>query len=166
MTKKNTDYIEQIEEALAKVIAACPVDYRVSRSYIDLQVNNRGTRSWGGRRNRRPAMSIKPAYLDNDKGTGGYHYNEYKAIRRSNVIGEFVSRSFSNSLLALVAHEYAHLIQYNATRNAAIKHNVPETSFRIPHGRGWQAVYEQLRVNLNLTTRNPEILEVKINERA
>lgn len=156
----NRRYHMQIVRALAKVANACPEAYRIEPSKIMLVVNDRGRRSNGGMHKGKPWLSIKAASYDKHEG-GAYYFNEYASIKGKASIGAFYSTSFENSLLALVAHEYAHMIQFCHRKPAAEHHGISPQSFSQPHGHGWQVVYSQLRQALGLTANHAGIFATK-----
>ncbi len=102
--------------------------------------------SWGGR-NR---ITISPGYLYRSKSDFfGFTYREYQHIRKSPVIGDFVSLNRLNHVKALVAHELAHFLQFNS-RYAVL----PDLDYRTGHGEGWQYIYGITRNDLNKYVNN------------
>jgi hypothetical protein len=142
------------------VANACPEYYRIKPSDIILEVNNRGRRSCGGIKNGKPYTSIKPKKYDKHD-SGAYYFHEYANIKSDGKIGAFYSTSFENSLLAIVAHEYAHVVQFCNREMASGYHGISPASFDKPHGHGWQAVYAELRQALGLTTKDVGIFVTK-----
>lgn len=75
----------------------------------------------------------------------GYtHFAEYRAVAKDQTIGTIPKADKETVLLALVAHEVAHHIQYRYGGYTRWLMN----NYRKPHGHGWQAIYRILRANV------------------
>jgi len=85
-----------------------------------------------------------------------HRFDEYKSLRALPDIGSFVANS-ETYLLAVVAHEIAHAVQFTVK----VKHrdkqryhhfvdvkDIPVDILYRPHGKGWQRIYRYLRQQL------------------
>ncbi|ELP5902845.1 hypothetical protein QTV49_004893 [Vibrio vulnificus] len=105
-------------------------------------------RSRGGRKNNKPYLKfalINILQTRSDTTT----FNEYDSISRRSDIGSFTG-SADKYIAGLVAHELAHLIQYEVNywmKKGVIKSWSGMRSKEIakPHGEGWRYIYSVLR---------------------
>ena len=92
------------------------------------------------------SISIDVAYYHK----GGRHLNEYAAYRSDPVIGERIQAATPESvLLAVVAHEVAHHVQYAYGPYTRVYKN----TYKKPHGKAFQDIYRILRA----TIVNPQL---------
>ena len=84
-----------------------------------------------------PTISINVA----DYCAGVTYLNEYASYQSSPVIGTITSCSPRTALLATVAHEVAHFIQYHCGPSVYYLH----WCYKKPHGKGFKTIYRYLR---------------------
>ena len=83
------------------------------------------------------------------------HFPEYASFAKDPVIGSLRSVTPDLALLALVAHEVAHYVQFRIAPNAP-RAKVRFSDYRKPHGNTFKHIYRHLRRDLV----NKELLNV------
>lgn len=120
------------------------------------RVTTRAARSYGGRKNGAPYVSLNLGYYIKDMtrtGLGDWH--EYKHIDHDAEIGGFKGAHWCDKIAALVIHEVAHQVQFCAKADviaASVKRHEGKALGRVKgdgagdgHGEDWQAIYRDMR---------------------
>ena len=106
-----------------------------------LKIKCKGQRSYGGKN----YVCIDVAQFRK----GNTFVDEYARIKNDPVIGAMEFETAEDALMALVAHEVAHLIHFNYFIYTRWLRDIDNT----PHGQGWQKIYRILRRELVNTNK-------------
>lgn len=124
--------------------------------------SGRRNRSWGGRRNGSPFISL--ALIRYVGRSSEQSFIEYKSFQQDPEIGNVLDNTV-NAIRALVIHEMCHAIQYTGSDKMAASAGIKSlgwTGDAVGHGQLWKTLYRITRnALLNKDVKVVEVSEIK-----
>ncbi|UKA05007.1 hypothetical protein [Photobacterium damselae] len=107
-------------------------------------------RSKGGKKNCKPYLKFALSQMDVFEKSGTKTWHEYDSFAADPEIGSVVNCSLGEYIVLLVAHELAHVVQFELRtmfRNGALTDwdGCLESDLIKAHGVGWKQIYRKLR---------------------
>jgi hypothetical protein len=122
---------------------------------ITISFSEHRNRSWGGMRKGVPFVSFAAKrFIAPCVNNSNTNFKEYKHFSSDPVIGSVLNVHWTKAVLALIAHELSHALQYFKACRDNVKSTVglssipdsSEAAFR-NHNIFWQKIYAKLRIN-------------------
>lgn len=142
------DTIDQMEKFINQSDLFKTTGFKVKRR---ISFSSTRRNSWGGTYNGHPGvnLAIWRYLITAHRASGTMTYDEYAHIKDDEVIGAFEEAHWQKCLRALCAHEVAHALDHSYSVTVKVASDFcdhPKTKSIKGHGRVWQFIYSQLRV--------------------